>query len=166
MDGAVKVYHMPIADKRPHGLLRLGFRLPIWLYRFHLGWMLGERFLLLTHTGRKSGLLRQTVIEVVRHDKSTGTYFVASGFGFKSDWFLNIKHNPNVAITVGQHTTSAQARQLSEGDGAKELFDYGQRHPTAFKELSRLLIGKSIDVTEENCRQFSKVAPLIAFEPR
>ena len=155
---------MPIGNKKPHGLLRFGFRLPIWLYRFHLGCVLGERFLMLTHTGRKSGLSHQTVIEVVRHDKLTDTYFVASGFGFKSDWFLNIKDNPNVAITVGQHTTSAQARQLSEGDGAKELFDYGQRHPTAFKELSRLLIGKSLDVTEVNCRKFAKVAPLIAFE--
>lgn len=55
---------MPIGNKKPRGLLRLGFRLPIWLYRLNLGWILGERFLLLTHTGRKSGLVRQTVIEV------------------------------------------------------------------------------------------------------
>ena len=157
---------MSIGNKKPHGLLRFGFRLPIWLYRFHLGWVLGERFLMLTHTGRKSGLLRQTVIEVVRHDKPTDTYFVASGFGSKSDWLLNIKHNPNVAITIGQRTVSAQATQLSEADGAKELFDYGQRHPIAFKELSHLLIGQSLDVTEENCRQFAKSAPLIAFEPK
>jgi hypothetical protein len=30
----------------PHGLLRFGLRLPIWLYRLHLGWLLGNRFLL------------------------------------------------------------------------------------------------------------------------
>ena len=42
----------------PHGLTRLLMRFPIWLFCMHLGWMVGERFLLLTHTGRKSGLPR------------------------------------------------------------------------------------------------------------
>ena len=64
--------HMPEKTselKLPHGLSRLAFRLPIWLYHSHLGWLLGTRFVLLTHTGRKSGLSRQTVLEVVRYDK-------------------------------------------------------------------------------------------------
>jgi hypothetical protein len=30
-----------------------------------LGWLLGNRFLMLIHTGRHSGRLHQTVIEVV-----------------------------------------------------------------------------------------------------
>src|SRR3972149_3508450 len=151
---------MPIGNKKPRGLLRLGFRLPIWLYRLNLGWILGERFLLLTHTGRKSGLVRQTVIEVVRHDKETNVYLVASGFGHKSDWFLNIEQDPNVTITVKQRTLPAQARLLSESDSAKELLDYAKRHPIAFKELSSILTGKSIEATEENCRQFAKSAPI------
>jgi len=44
--------------KLPRGLVRLAFRAPIWLYRAHLGWLLGYRFVLLTHTGRKSVLPR------------------------------------------------------------------------------------------------------------
>lgn len=156
---------MPIANKKPHGLLRFGFRLPIWLYRLNLGWILGERFLLLTHTGRKSGLAHQTVIETVRHDKVTDTYFVASGFGHKSDWFLNIKQNPNVTITVKKRSLSVRARLLSESDSAKELLDYAKRHPIAFRELSTLLTGKPLEATEENCRQFAESAPIIAFEP-
>jgi len=155
---------MPIGNKKPRGLLRLGFRLPIWLYRLNLGWILGERFLLLTHTGRKSGLVRQTVIEVVRHDKETDVYLVASGFGHKSDWFLNVKQNPNVTITVKQRTLSVRARLLSESDSAKELLNYAKRHPIAFRELSMILTGKSIEATEENCRQFAESAPIIAFE--
>ena len=47
-----------IIDAPPGKALRLGLRLPIWLYRLHLSWLLGERFLLLTHTGRNSGLPR------------------------------------------------------------------------------------------------------------
>ena len=41
------------------------FRAPVYLYRWHLGWMLGHRLLLLTHIGRRTGLRRQTVLEVV-----------------------------------------------------------------------------------------------------
>ncbi|GAB1471849.1 nitroreductase family deazaflavin-dependent oxidoreductase [Chloroflexota bacterium] len=156
---------MSIRDKKPSGLLLFGFRLPIWLYRLRLGWLLGERFLLLTHTGRKSGLMHQTVIEVVRHDTETGAYLVASGFGSKSDWFLNIQKNPNTTITVKNRTLTTRARMLSESESAIELLDYAKRHPLAFKELTRMFMGKAMEATEEDCRQFAKSAPIIAFEP-
>lgn len=156
---------MPLGNKKPHGLLLLGFRLPIWLYRAKLGWLLGERFLLLAHTGRKSGSLHQTVIEVVNHDESTDTYYVVSGFGHKSDWLLNIKHHPDVSITVGWRTLPVQAKQISETSGAGILFNYARRHPTAFRELAVLLTGKSIEPTEENCLRFVSSMPVIAFEP-
>ena len=61
--------HNVLASKPPRGLLRFLLRLPIWLYQLHLGFLLGHRFLLLTHTGRRSGLLRRTVVEVVSYDR-------------------------------------------------------------------------------------------------
>src|SRR5262245_8298015 len=64
----------------PTGILRLLLRFPIWLYRVHLGWLLNDRFLLLTHRGRSSGLTRQTVVEVVQHDAANSVYFIASGW--------------------------------------------------------------------------------------
>lgn len=72
------------------------------LYRAHLGWMLGHRFLLLTHTGRTSGLKRQTVLEVMRHDRSTGMYVVASGWGAKADWLRNVTQTPAVIVQSGR----------------------------------------------------------------
>jgi hypothetical protein len=45
-----------IKDVRPpRGLVGLAFRLPIWFYRLGLGGLLGTRFVLLTHTARRSG---------------------------------------------------------------------------------------------------------------
>ena len=52
----------------PTGVSRWLFRMPIGLYRLRLGWLLGDRFLLLHHTGRKSGLPRQAVVEVVTRE--------------------------------------------------------------------------------------------------
>jgi hypothetical protein len=59
-----------VTKRPPKGLLRLMLRLPIWLYRLRLGWLLGNRFLLLTHVGRKTGLPHQTVVEVVSHSST------------------------------------------------------------------------------------------------
>ncbi len=52
----------------PRGLARLGWRAPIWFYRLGLGGLLGRRFVLLNHIGRKSGQPRQAVLEVVHHN--------------------------------------------------------------------------------------------------
>jgi hypothetical protein len=46
----------------PSGLSRMVFRLPIWLYRLRLGWVLGARFLLVHHVGRRTGLPRRVVL--------------------------------------------------------------------------------------------------------
>ncbi|HKI54146.1 MAG TPA: nitroreductase family deazaflavin-dependent oxidoreductase, partial [Anaerolineales bacterium] len=91
-----------IVDRPPSKALRFGLRLPIFLYRIKLGWLLGDRFLMLTHTGRKSGLPRHTVIEVVKHDKETDTYYVVSGWGEKSDWYRNIRKTPQVTVQSGR----------------------------------------------------------------
>jgi hypothetical protein len=59
--------------------------LPIYLYRLDLGRLLGHRFLLLVHRGRKSGLLRETVLEVLLHDPATNESVVLSAWGEKAD---------------------------------------------------------------------------------
>jgi hypothetical protein len=50
---------------RPNRVLGYVLRLPSYLYRLRLGGLLGHRFLLLTHRGRKSGLTRRTPLEVL-----------------------------------------------------------------------------------------------------
>jgi hypothetical protein len=40
--------------------------LPARLYGAGGGWLLGHRFLLLTHRGRRTGRLYETVVEVIR----------------------------------------------------------------------------------------------------
>jgi deazaflavin-dependent oxidoreductase (nitroreductase family) len=145
----------------PRGLSRLAFRLPIWLYRWGLGWMLGQRFLMLTHIGRKSGLPRQTVLEVVKPDPEHGTYYVASGFGEKSDWYRNVMVNPDVTIQVGKKRYPAQAKRLSKEEAVEVLLDYARRHPATLHELASFM-GYRIDDTEEDYRALGQALPIIA----
>ena len=123
----------------PRGLFRRLLRLPVGLYRARLGWLLGNRFLMLTHIGRKSGLPHRTVVEVVRHDKAADAYIVVSGFGDKADWYRNICKTPNVTVHVGRRRFEAFAQPLALEESVREFQDYAQRHPTAFKALSHVL---------------------------
>jgi hypothetical protein len=79
---------------KPTGASRLAFRLPIYLYRLDLGWLLGHRFLLLVHRGRRSGLLHEAVLEVLLHDPATRESVVLSARGEKADWYRNVGAQP------------------------------------------------------------------------
>jgi deazaflavin-dependent oxidoreductase (nitroreductase family) len=153
------------APQPPRGLTRLLFRAPIYLYRVGLGWLLGGRFLLLTHTGRKSGLPRQAMVEVVRHDEGSDTYVIASGFGEKSQWFQNLMHNPDVTIQVGRRKLAVTARQLAPAEAADEMAAYAQRHPSAARSLARLM-GYQVDGSESDYRALGEQIPFITLQPR
>ena len=174
------LYHMSIAPrlmvadvaiilKRPLLLKLLPklflFRAPLFLYRIGLGGLLGTRFLLLNHTGRKSGQLRQTVLEVVKHDKATGTYTIASGFGKKSDWYLNILAQPKVEIQVGWRKLGVTAVPLTPEQSGEAMVDYARQHPTAAKNLGRV-IGYDVSTEAEYRKVGHHAIPFVALEPR
>jgi deazaflavin-dependent oxidoreductase (nitroreductase family) len=155
-----------IRDVRPpRGLSRLGFRLPIWFYRLGLGGLLGTRFLLLTHTGRKSGLPRRTVLEVVRHDRESGTIVVAAGFGPGSDWYSNLRKDPRVAVECGGRKQDMAAVFLTPAQAGEELLDYSRRHPLAMRELAGFM-GYRLDGSEADARALGQLLSMVAFRPR
>ena len=156
---------MTITQKKPTGILRTLFRVPILLYRLNLGFLLGGRFLLLTHTGRKSGIARQVVIEVVDHDRETGAYYVAAAWRKKADWYLNILQNPRVKVQVGNRQFETEANQMSEKEAELILWDYALRHPFAMRELSTLMLGERLPPTRETCARLAQSIPLIVLNP-
>ncbi len=148
----------------PRGLARKMYRLPIWLFHIHQGWILGEHFLLLTHTGRKSGLPRQTVLEVLQHDKASDIYYVLAGFGEKTDWLQNVERTPQVVIDVGRRQFHALATRISPEEAEPKVLDYARRNPLAIRVLPRLM-GYQLDGTEEDFRALAHMGIVIAFHP-
>lgn len=148
----------------PRGVFRWLARLPIWLYRFHLGWVLGDRFLMLTHIGRKSGLPRQVVLEVVQHDIITNTYHVAVGFGEQSDWYRNVLKTPEVLVQSGRQQLAARAERLPPDIAASILVNYAHRHPKAINEIVRVM-GYRLDGTQEDYASLGRILPIIALNP-
>jgi deazaflavin-dependent oxidoreductase (nitroreductase family) len=137
-------------------MLRLALRLPVVLYRLHLGWLLGHRFVLLTHRGRRTGRVRQTLLEVVHYDRRTGECIVAAGWGEQAEWYRNLRAHPALSITIGRRRYAPVQRFLTVAEAEATLRDYQRQHPMSAWAASHLL-GIPID----------RVAPLpmVAFQP-
>ncbi|OBI77020.1 nitroreductase [Mycobacterium sp. E740] len=122
-------------------------RAPILLYRARLGFLLGSRFVQLEHIGRRSGLRRYVVLEVLDHPEPD-TYVVASGFGTRAQWYRNVKANPNVRVSVGTKVSApATARLLSTSEADAALRGYISRHRRAWEAMKPVLestLGTSI----------------------
>lgn len=148
----------------PRGPVRWLLRTPLWLFRFRLGWLFGGRFIMLTHLGRKSGLPRQTVVEVARYDAEHDTFYVASGWGERADWWQNIQQTPRVLLDTGQRRVEAAATRLAV-DAASAIFqDYAAKNPTAFRQLSRMMINEPLSASEEDCRKLARAVPLMELQ--
>ncbi len=147
---------------RPRGILRWFLRLPIGLYRARLGFLLGDRFLMLTHVGRKTGQLHQTVVEVVQHDLATDTYYVVSGWGEKASWYQNIMAHPQATIQVRNQKLTAMAERVSTDKGAQIMMDYARKHPFALRELARIM-KYPLDGSEASVNNLGRNVPIIAF---
>ena len=127
---------------KPTGLRRALLRAPILLYRLRLGRLLGSRFVLINHTGRRTGRPRQTVVEVV--DQSAESLTVAAGFGTGSDWYRNLVAQPAASVVHGGRVTAVTAMPMQAEQAAQAMLAYARRHPRAARGLARVM-GFTVD---------------------
>ena len=111
---------------KPAGALRFAFRLPIYLYRLDLGWLLG-------HRGHKSGLLRETLLEMILYNPATGESIVLSAWGEKADWYRNMEVTPALEARSASECCVPEQRLLVPEENHAVLAGYRRRHPLAFR---------------------------------
>ena len=145
----------------PAGLTRSLFRLPISVYRLGLGWLFGQRLLLLNHIGRVTGKPRQTILEIVEHDATDGSYVVASGWGPGAAWYCNILQDPDVTIQIGNRTFPVTATPLSENEGAEIFSRYASRHRRLATYMLPRVLGMSVDGSDTDFREVSQRMPFV-----
>ena len=152
---------------RPSRLVRQLLRIPTWLYRLHLGALLGHRFLQLTHHGRRTGKVYRTVVEVVG-TTSAGEYVVMSGWGRRSDWYRNLMADREAAIDVGRDHFTADHRDLPPTEAVRILAEYERRNrwiaPLLRRVLSRIL-GWRYDGTAAARTRLVEQLPMVALGP-
>ncbi len=156
------------APPKPRGLLKWAFHLPRYFYRWHLGWILGHLCLMITHVGRKTGCLRQTVLEVIHYDPTTQECIVMAGYGAQSDWYRNIQAQPAIEVQVGRQRYRPQQHLLSAEETLHILEEYPRRHPWRFRVLLPLLTrmaGYTYDGTPQGLSAISEVMRGVALRP-
>jgi deazaflavin-dependent oxidoreductase (nitroreductase family) len=87
---------------------RLGFRRYVNFWPAVLG-----RIMVITHTGRKTGLRRRTPVNyaIVGID-----IYCTAGYGALSDWYLNIQANPQVEIWLPDSWWAGVAEDISQDE--------------------------------------------------
>lgn len=85
-----------------------------------MGNAFGMPVIILRTTGRKSGKVRETMLTSPIQEKGT-VVVVASYGGDKRHpaWFLNLRENPDVEITMRGRTQKMRARIASEDEKAR-----------------------------------------------
>ena len=145
------------------------FRAPVYLYRWRLGCLFGHRVLLLIHTGRRTGLRRETVLEVVEYRKEIPEAVVVNGFGANSDWVRNLETNNHAEVVVGSQHFVASHRFLGEEEAVQVIKNYEYRNrfikPIVRRGLSWLL-GWQYRSTDADRQKLVRQMPLIAFRAR
>jgi deazaflavin-dependent oxidoreductase (nitroreductase family) len=124
------------------------FKLPLLLYRLHLGWLLGKRFMQITHVGRHSGKVRRTVLAVLRFDQQTREVYVVSAWK-GSDWYHNIQAAPALQVETGFVRYVPSQRTLSSEEIARAFVQYCRKHPIFSRMVCRIPAWKWNSTYEE-----------------
>jgi deazaflavin-dependent oxidoreductase (nitroreductase family) len=97
------------------------------LYALGLGPLVGRLVLLLTTTGRKSGLPRITALQ---YEEVDGAIYLGSSRGTRADWFQNLAANPCVSIRVKSRQFSGTAEAVTDPALVADFLELRlKRHP-------------------------------------
>jgi len=136
-ESTVSTDHQP---RPPKGIIGWLLTLPIYLYRAHLGFLFGHRFLVLVHEGRRTGLRRETPLEVVRYNRATREAIVAAGWGRKTQWLHNVEAGLAKEVRIGRERF-VPAYRLLDTDEAAAVFERYENHSGLPKSLVRRVLG-------------------------
>jgi deazaflavin-dependent oxidoreductase (nitroreductase family) len=114
---------MTTTDSHIEERLRQGFkyfnRFMMLMWRLGLGpWInawpeVGGRIMVITHTGRKTGIRRHTPVNYTIAD---GEIYCTAGFGSSSDWYRNIMANPEVEVWLPNGWWAGMAEEVADAE--------------------------------------------------
>ena len=155
-------------DRGPRGWRRWLLQvplLPLLLDSLHLNALLGNRFAVIVHRGRRSGKVRRTPLEVVRLDPASGEIIVASGWGPGAAWYRNITAAPAIEVHHGRRRFRPVQRFLDDAEAAAAMAAYAADHPTAARELGAWMTAGAFDNSPAAIRRLVARVPFVAFRP-
>ncbi|MGD2027991.1 MAG: nitroreductase/quinone reductase family protein [Anaerolineales bacterium] len=135
---------------------------PQTAYKIGLGPLIGKVVLLLTTTGRKTGLARVTPLQ---YEVIDGVYHIGAVFGLEADWVRNIQANPQVEVRVKNRCFKGTAEVVSEPEAVADFIQYRlEKHPRLIGVIMTL-DGFKAAPTREEMLEYSKNLALVRITP-
>lgn len=133
------------------------------LYAAGLGPLVGKIILLLTTTGRKSGLPRVTPLQ---YEEINGDYYLGAARGLNADWVRNIQSNPNVEIRVGATRLRGTAEVISDPSKIADFMEVRlERHPRMIGLIMEKAHGLPRRPSREQLEELAKTGALVIVHP-
>jgi len=138
-------------------------KMPLVLYRLGLGRLLGKRFMLLTHKGRRSGKVYRTVLAVLRFDERTREVLAVSPWS-ASNWYRNIQATPALEVETGGVRYAPAQRGLWPEEIAALFIEFRKEHPIFSRMVARIP-GWKIDSTYDEFLTLARTLRGVSFYP-
>ena len=133
------------------------------LYAIGLGPLVGKIILLLTTTGRKTGLKRVTPLQ---YEEIDGKYYLGAARGLKADWVRNIQANPQVEIRVKSANFHGQAEVVTDPCRMADFVEVRlQRHPFMIGMIMQKAHGLPKRPSREQLEKLAENEALVVITP-
>jgi deazaflavin-dependent oxidoreductase (nitroreductase family) len=133
------------------------------LYAIGLGPIVGRIILLLTTTGRKSGMKRVTPLQ---YEQIGSDYYLGSARGVKSDWVRNIQSNPQVEIRVGAKQFQGLAEVVTDPARFADFLEVRlARHPRLMGLMMERVHHLARHPSREQLEELAKEETLVIVHP-
>lgn len=149
---------------RPGAVKKWFLRSPSYLYRAHLGFVFGNRFVMIEHRGRTSGALYRTPLEVAGRYPERNEWIVTAGSGPSSDWYRNLRANGADAVWIrSTRYPKPTVRFLDAPEAADVMKIYESKYPRTAERLRRAM-DVSYDGTDEGRVDMMKQIPMVSLQ--
>ncbi|MCC6973877.1 MAG: nitroreductase family deazaflavin-dependent oxidoreductase [Anaerolineae bacterium] len=132
-------------------------QLPILLWRLGLGKLIGQVLMLISTTGRRSGLVRRAAPE----------YFYVNGKKYvladpEAQWYQNVQANPAATVQTAYGTETVIVRRVTDREELTAVFvTLLHNRPTTANSISRDLGVQSV---EDDLAANTERLPLVTFD--
>lgn len=133
------------------------------LYAIGLGPVIGKIILLLTTTGRKTGLKRVTPLQ---YEEIDGKYYLGSARGLQADWVRNIQADPNVTVRVKSLDFQGKAEVVTDPARFADFVEIRlQRHPVIVGTIMQKAHGLPKQPKREQLEALAENEALVIITP-
>ena len=133
------------------------------LYAIGLGPIIGKIILLLTTTGRKTGLKRVTPLQ---YEEINGKYYLGAARGLKADWVRNIQADPRVEVRVKSSSFHGQAEVVTDPSRIVDFVEVRlQRHPFMIGMIMQRAHGLPKHPSREQLERLAEKEALVIITP-